>query len=111
MSLRNRATGFALGTTPGGNHLGSRQAKTSTPQRTVKLPQCVLLHSFLAYILTCQPKLRAAMDATRIRDGRPVILKKVFPNERPHELKINRLFSSPEHSSDRDNHCAPLLGV
>ncbi|KAH9013315.1 kinase-like domain-containing protein [Lactarius pseudohatsudake] len=54
---------------------------------------------------------RAAMDATRTQDGRPVVLKKVLPNDRPHELRINHLFSSPEHSMGRDNHCVPLLDV
>ncbi len=51
------------------------------------------------------------MDATRIRDGRPVMLKKVLPGDGPHELRINKLFSSAEHSRERDNHCAPLLDV
>jgi hypothetical protein len=51
------------------------------------------------------------MDATRIRDGRQVMLKKVLPANGPHELNINHLFSSPEHSRDRDNHCARLLDV
>jgi len=51
------------------------------------------------------------MDATRIRDGRPVVLKKVLPADGPHELRINQLFSLPEHSRERDNHCAPLLDV
>jgi hypothetical protein len=51
------------------------------------------------------------MDATRILDGRPVMLKKVLPADGPHELTINQLFSSPEHSRKRDNHCAPLLDV
>ncbi|KAN0140350.1 Protein kinase-like domain containing protein [Lactarius tabidus] len=55
--------------------------------------------------------LRAVMDATCIRDGRPVMLKKVLPADGPHELNINHLFSSPEHYRDRDNHCAPLLDV
>ncbi|KAH9166380.1 hypothetical protein EDB89DRAFT_1891407 [Lactarius sanguifluus] len=55
--------------------------------------------------------LRGAMDAIRIRDGCPVILKEVIPHERPHELRINQLFSSAEHSRMSDNHCAPLLGV
>lgn len=55
--------------------------------------------------------LRAAMDATRIRDDRPVMLKKVLPGDGPHELRINQLFSSVEHSRERDNHCAPLLEV
>ncbi|KAH8987525.1 hypothetical protein EDB86DRAFT_3245740 [Lactarius hatsudake] len=57
------------------------------------------------------PKLRAAMDATRIRDGRPVMLKKVLLSDGPHELRINKLFSLPENSRERDNHCAPLLDV
>ncbi|KAH9045896.1 kinase-like domain-containing protein [Lactarius deliciosus] len=57
--------------------------------------------------------LRAAMDATRTRDGHPVMLKKVLLSDGPHELRINKLFSSPEHSSsrERENHCAPLLDV
>ncbi|KAH9166399.1 hypothetical protein EDB89DRAFT_2232929 [Lactarius sanguifluus] len=55
--------------------------------------------------------LRAAMDATRVRDGRPVMLKKVLPADGPHELRINQLFSLPTHSRERDNHCAPLLDV
>ena len=50
------------------------------------------------------------MDATRIRDGRPVMLKKVLPADGPHELNINRLFST-EYSRSHDNHCAPLLEV
>jgi hypothetical protein len=49
------------------------------------------------------------MDATRIRDGRPVMLKKALPADGPQELNINQLFSSPEHFRSRDNHCAPLL--
>ncbi|KAF8263894.1 hypothetical protein EI94DRAFT_549201 [Lactarius quietus] len=55
--------------------------------------------------------LRAGMDATRIRDGRSVMLKKVLPEEGPHELNINRLFSSSEHFRCHDNHCVPLLDV
>jgi hypothetical protein len=51
------------------------------------------------------------MDAIRIRDGRPVMLKKALPADGPHELNINRLFSSPEHSRSHDNHCATLLEV
>ncbi|KAH9071106.1 hypothetical protein EDB83DRAFT_315049 [Lactarius deliciosus] len=55
--------------------------------------------------------LRTAMDAIRIRDDRPVMLKKVIPGDGPHELRINQLFSSAEHSRAHDNHCAPLLDV
>ena len=51
------------------------------------------------------------MDATRIRDNRQVMLKKVLPAEGPHELNINRLFSSPELARAPHNHCAPLLDV
>jgi hypothetical protein len=51
------------------------------------------------------------MDATRIRDGRQVMLKKVLPADGPHELNINQLFSSPQHSKDRENHGALLLDV
>ncbi|KAI9450983.1 hypothetical protein BJY52DRAFT_1125539 [Lactarius psammicola] len=54
---------------------------------------------------------KVAMDAIRIQDGLPIILKKVLPEECPQELGINRLFSSPEISRERDNHCAPLLNV
>jgi len=39
------------------------------------------------------------------------MLKRGFPAEGPHELKINRLFSSPELATMPDNHCAPLLDV
>ncbi|KAI9450986.1 kinase-like domain-containing protein [Lactarius psammicola] len=59
-----------------------------------------------------QPRLlRAAMDATRLHDGKRVMLKKVFPEERPHELQISRMFSSGEVATDPHNHCVPLLDV
>ena len=51
------------------------------------------------------------MDATRVRDNHQVMLKAVFPEEGPHELNINKLFSSPELATMPDNHCAPLLDV
>ena len=51
------------------------------------------------------------MDATRVRDNRQVMLKKVLPEEGPHELRINQLFSSPELATMPNNHCAPLLEV
>jgi len=40
------------------------------------------------------------MDATRMRDNLPVMLKKVLPEEGPYELQINQLFSSPELRKD-----------
>ncbi|KAF8494179.1 kinase-like domain-containing protein [Russula emetica] len=55
--------------------------------------------------------LRAAMDAIRVRDDLQVMLKKVLPEEGPHELRINKLFSSPELATMPDNHCAPLLDI
>ena len=51
------------------------------------------------------------MDATRRRDGKQVMLKKIFPNEGPHELIITQLFSSPQFARDPRNHCVPLLDV
>jgi len=51
------------------------------------------------------------MDATRISDGRPVMLKLLVPTEGPHELRINRLISLEPLRSDPRNHCAPLLDV
>ena len=51
------------------------------------------------------------MDATRLPDGKQVVLKKVLPEERPHELQISRMFSSGEVATDPRNHCVPLLDV
>ncbi|KAF8494172.1 hypothetical protein F5888DRAFT_1719176 [Russula emetica] len=55
--------------------------------------------------------MRAAMDAIRVRDNLQVMFKKVLPEEGPHELRINRLFSSPELATMSDNHSAPLLDI
>ena len=51
------------------------------------------------------------MDATRMRDNHQVMLKVIYPAEGPHELMINKFFSSPELAKMPDNHCAPLLDV
>ena len=51
------------------------------------------------------------MDATRLRDGKQVMLKKVYPEEGPHELIITQLFSSREFARDPRNHCVPLLDI
>ncbi|KAI0296108.1 kinase-like domain-containing protein [Multifurca ochricompacta] len=56
-------------------------------------------------------QLRATMDATRIGDGKPVMLKKVLPEDGPHELSIIEIFSSPKLKDDPHNHCVPLLGL
>ncbi|KAH8988761.1 kinase-like domain-containing protein [Lactarius hatsudake] len=55
--------------------------------------------------------LRVCMDATRISDGRPVMLKRLPSEEGPYELQINKLFSTEPLSSDPRNHCARLLDV
>ena len=51
------------------------------------------------------------MDATRRRDRKCVMLKKVYPDEGPHELEITQLFSSQELARDPRNHCVPLLDI
>jgi len=51
------------------------------------------------------------MDAIRVRDNVQVVLKRVLPEEGPHELGINELFSSPQFAIIPDNHCAPLLDI
>ncbi|KAH9978292.1 hypothetical protein BJV74DRAFT_142640 [Russula compacta] len=55
--------------------------------------------------------LRLGMDATRISDGRPVMLKRLLEREGPYELQINKLFSTEPLSSHPRNHCVPLLDV
>lgn len=55
--------------------------------------------------------LRAGMDATRIIDRQQVMLKKVLPEEGPHELSITQYFSSPELRGDPRNHCVQLLDL
>ena len=56
-------------------------------------------------------KMRVCIDATRISDGRPVMLKWLPAEEGPYELQINRLFSTHPLSSNPRNHCVPLLDV
>jgi hypothetical protein len=56
-------------------------------------------------------QLRLCIDATRISDGRPVMLKRLPFEESPDELEINRLFSAEPLSSSPRNHCATLLDV
>jgi len=55
--------------------------------------------------------LRATMDATCRRDGKHVMLKKIYHDEGPHELTITQLFSSRELARDPRNHCVPLLDI
>ena len=55
--------------------------------------------------------MRLGMDAIRISDGRPVVLKRLLDEEGPHELQINRLFSTEPLASNPRNHCVRLLDV
>jgi hypothetical protein len=56
-------------------------------------------------------QLRVCMDATRISDGRPVMLKRLPSEEGPYELQINRLFSTEPLSSNPRNRCVQLLDL
>jgi len=51
------------------------------------------------------------MDAVRLHDGKRVMLKKVLPEEGPHELQISRFFSSRGVATNSRNHCVQLLDV
>ena len=55
--------------------------------------------------------MRLGMDATRISDGRQVILKRLLTEEGPYELEINKLFSTEPLASNPRNHCVHLLDV
>jgi len=57
----------------------------------------------------CQ--LRLGMDATRISDGKPVMLKRLLAKEGPYEHDINKLFSTEPLASNPKNHCVQLLDV
>ncbi|KAI0296106.1 kinase-like domain-containing protein [Multifurca ochricompacta] len=49
------------------------------------------------------------MDAVRVQDNLPVMLKRLFPEEGPYELDVTQLFSSPNFVNNPRNHCVPLL--
>jgi len=55
--------------------------------------------------------MRLGMDATRISDGRSVVLKRQLVEEGPYEHQINKLFSTEPLASNPRNHCARLLDV
>jgi hypothetical protein len=55
--------------------------------------------------------MRLGIDATRISDGRPVVLKMLLSEEGPYELEINKLFSTEPLSSNPRNRCVHLLDV
>jgi hypothetical protein len=72
--------------------------------------QVVSTKSFFHYQTDIEQK-RVVIDATRISDGKPVMLKLLPPTEGPYELQINQLVSSEPLLSDPRNHCVPLLDV
>jgi len=51
------------------------------------------------------------MDATRISDGKQVMLKQLLYEEGPYELQINKLFSAEPLFTNPRNHCVQLLDV
>ncbi|KAI0265921.1 kinase-like domain-containing protein [Gloeopeniophorella convolvens] len=55
--------------------------------------------------------LRAAMDASRVADGKQVMLKKLLEEDGSQELAIIKTFSSPDLATDPRNHCVPLLDL
>ncbi|KAI0043012.1 hypothetical protein FA95DRAFT_503631 [Auriscalpium vulgare] len=55
--------------------------------------------------------LRVTLDATRISDGKQVMMKQVVRKEGPYELDIATYLSSEALMSDPRNHTVPLLEV
>lgn len=55
--------------------------------------------------------MRLGMDATRISDGRQVVLKRLLTKEGPYEHEINKLFSTEPLASNPRNRCVRLLDV
>ncbi|KIJ43923.1 hypothetical protein M422DRAFT_30733 [Sphaerobolus stellatus SS14] len=51
------------------------------------------------------------MDAVRIRDNYPVMLKAIWTHVHPYEVEIAQYLSSQELRSDPTNHCVPVLDV
>ncbi len=51
------------------------------------------------------------MDAIRVKDGKRVLLKRVYRSEWHHELEISRLFSTEPLASGPHNRCVPLEDV
>lgn len=114
--LKDKKPWNELGTCSGlaidlvGNLHGSRRANTIFRPKMVK-PSLFVPMSSLRVLTLINFQLRVGMDATRISDGRPVMLKRLLEKEGPYELQINKLFSTEPLSSDPRNHCARLLDV
>ncbi|KAJ7586339.1 hypothetical protein C8J56DRAFT_1084703 [Mycena floridula] len=50
------------------------------------------------------------VDAVRVEDGAPVVLKRVLPDWYPNEVDLTRRFSSSSNHHPR-NHCVPLYDI
>ena len=114
--LNDKRPWSVLGTCSGlatdlvGSRHGLGRPKTLSTLKMVRASQLVPMPSLrqLALIIF---QLRVCMDATRISDGRPVMLKRLLNKEGPYELQINKLFSTEPLSSNPRNRCAQLLDV
>jgi hypothetical protein len=74
-------------------------------------PQRVSAYTFLSRNCLDSVQRHLIMDATRISDGKTVILKRLLEREGPYELQMNRLFSSDPLVSNPRNRCARFLDV
>ena len=51
------------------------------------------------------------LDATRIADGKIVMIKRIYLNESPDEVEITQMFATEPLVSDPRNHCVPVIEV
>lgn len=51
------------------------------------------------------------LDATRISDGKPVVLKKLSKAVHPYEAEISAFFSAEPLASHPRNHCVPTYEI
>ena len=93
-----------------GSRHGLGRPKMLSTLKMVRARQLVPMPSLrVPVLITFQ--LRVCMDATRISDGRQVMLKRLLNKEGPYELQINKIFSTEPLSSNPRNCCAQLLDV
>ena len=74
-------------------------------------PSTVSMDNFPSFNRAHGLQHRLVMDATRMSDGKYVMLKSLSAGEGPYELQINKIFSEEPLVSDPRNHCARLLDV
>ncbi|TFK74317.1 hypothetical protein BDN72DRAFT_833669 [Pluteus cervinus] len=53
----------------------------------------------------------AVVDATRTKDGKRVLLKRISKSDHPFEVEITKLLSSDALASDPNNYCVQLLDI